>query len=141
MIRIVGMKSNLLVTIVFDENSDIEKQIDAESAVKNQIIKDLQHLVADKEIKHFAVADDEVIDKKLTQERKAGKWIVDDEEHGRIWHCHCSNCKKDPQDYIGGSENWWLVRLPEYCPNCGSQNKSAITKKQGSSIFIDRTIE
>lgn len=55
--------------------------------------------------------------------RKVGKWIIDDEEHGRIWHCHCSNCKKDPQDYIGGSENWWLVRLPDYCPNCGSKNE------------------
>ena len=52
-------------------------------------------------------------------ERKKGKWIIDDKEGGKIWHCHCSNCKKDPQDYIGGSENWWLVRLPDYCPSCG----------------------
>lgn len=58
------------------------------------------------------------------EERKQGKWIIDDKEHGRIWHCHCSNCKKDPQDYIGGSENWWLVSLPDYCPNCGAKMES-----------------
>ena len=55
------------------------------------------------------------------QSRKVGKWIIDDKEQGRIWHCHCSNCKKDPQNCIGGTENWWLVRLPEYCPNCGAE--------------------
>jgi hypothetical protein len=57
----------------------------------------------------------------VTPTRKKGKWIIDDEELGRIWYCHCSNCKKDPQDYIGGTENWWLVRLPDYCPNCGAR--------------------
>lgn len=60
----------------------------------------------------------------VTPTRKKGKWIIDDEELGRIWHCHCSNCKKDPQDYIGGTENWWLVRLPDYCPNCGIKMES-----------------
>ena len=55
------------------------------------------------------------------EERKVGKWIIDDEEHGRIWHCHCPNCKKDPQDYIGGTENWWLIKLPNFCPNCGAE--------------------
>lgn len=64
----------------------------------------------------------EIVEEKMKDimvERKKGKWIIDDEELGRIWHCHCSNCKKDPQDYIGGTENWWLIRLPDYCPNCG----------------------
>ena len=52
---------------------------------------------------------------------KNGKWIIDDEEAGRIWKCHCSNCGKDPQDYISGTENWWLSRLPKYCPNCATE--------------------
>lgn len=56
--------------------------------------------------------------------QKKGKWIIDDEEKGIIWHCHCSNCKKDPQDYIGGTENWWLVRLPDHCPKCGVEMES-----------------
>ncbi len=120
-------KVNYLVTLAFDENTDIEKQIDTEYAVKTYIKNGLQ-LIAGREIKHFVIADDKMISEKLTQERKTGKWIIDDEEHGRIWHCHCSNCKKDPQDYIGGSENWWLVRLPDYCPNCGSQNQNAVAE-------------
>ena len=49
-----------------------------------------------------------------------GEWVIDDKEGDKIWHCHCSNCQKDPQDYVGGTENWWLVRLPDYCPNCGA---------------------
>lgn len=122
------IKSNLLVTMVFDKDSGIEKQVDTESALKNQIIKNLQHLMAGKEIKHFVIADNEVINEKLTQEHKVGKWIIDDEEDGRIWNCHCSNCKKDPKDFIGGPENWWLVRLPDYCPTCGSYNQNLIAE-------------
>lgn len=56
--------------------------------------------------------------------RGKGKWIIDDKEYGRIWKCHCSKCGKDPQIYIGGSENWWLVRLPKYCPTCGKEMES-----------------
>lgn len=56
----------------------------------------------------------------LEKEPKTGHWIIDDKEGNRIWHCHCSECNKDPQDYIGGTENWWLVRLPNNCPNCGA---------------------
>lgn len=56
--------------------------------------------------------------------RPKAKWIIDDKEYSRIWHCHCSKCKKDPQDHIGGSEDWWLVRLPNYCPNCGAEMES-----------------
>ena len=54
---------------------------------------------------------------------REGEWIIDDEEYGRIWQCHCSNCKKDPQDYIGGTEDWWLVHLPNNCPHCGAKIK------------------
>ena len=60
----------------------------------------------------------------VTPTRQKAKWIVDDKEYNRIWHCHCSKCKKDPQDYIGGTENWWLVRLPKFCPNCGAEMES-----------------
>lgn len=63
--------------------------------------------------------------KKLSAEKtveKTGEWIIDDEEDGRIWECHCSNCKEDPLDFVHGTENWWIVDLPKYCPNCGSKN-------------------
>ena len=59
------------------------------------------------------------------QEPRKGYWILTDVEGNRVWHCNCSECSKDPQDYIGGSENWWLIKtkLPKYCPNCGSDNR------------------
>ena len=62
---------------------------------------------------------------KTVEERKQGEWIIDDKEGSRIWHCHCSNCKKDPQDYIGGSENWWLIKLPSFCPNCSADMRGS----------------
>ena len=60
----------------------------------------------------------------LEQEPKTGHWILTDVEGYKVWHCNCSECGKDPQDYIGGSENWWLIKnnLPKFCPNCGSNN-------------------
>ena len=53
--------------------------------------------------------------------QKSGKWIIDQKEGYRIWHCHCSKCNKDPQDFIGGSEDWWVIRLSDFCPNCGAK--------------------
>ena len=52
-----------------------------------------------------------------------GEWIIDDMDSGiltRIWACHCSICGKDPQTDISGTENWWLDKLPNFCPNCGA---------------------
>lgn len=60
----------------------------------------------------------------VTPIRPKGHWVLTDVEGYRVWHCHCSECGKDPQDYIGGSENWWLIKskLPKFCPTCGSNN-------------------
>jgi hypothetical protein len=60
-------ETNFLVTLVFDENADIRKQINTEHSFRNEIIKYLQHLVIGKEIKHFVVADDAVINEKLKE--------------------------------------------------------------------------
>jgi hypothetical protein len=67
---------------------------------------------------------DEVI-KKVMPIKPKGHWILTNVEGNRVWHCNCSECGKDPQDYIGGSENWWLIKskLPKYCSNCGSDNR------------------
>jgi Zn finger protein HypA/HybF involved in hydrogenase expression len=61
----------------------------------------------------------------VVQEHRKGHWILTDVEGNRIWFCNCSECGKDPQDYISGTENWWLTKskLPNYCPNCGSDNR------------------
>jgi hypothetical protein len=59
------------------------------------------------------------------QEPRKGHWILTDVEGNKVWHCHCSECGKDPQNYVGGSENWWLMKnnLPKFCPSCGSDNR------------------
>lgn len=62
-------ETNFLVTLVFDEDTDIRKQVNTEHSFKNEIVKDLQYLVRGKEIKHFVVADDAVINEKLKQNR------------------------------------------------------------------------
>lgn len=100
-------KANLLVTMVFDENLDMRKQINTELELKNEITKDLQHLMTGREIKHFVIADDEVINKKLTQERKVGKWI--DKE--KIMFPICSKC------------GLTSVEKYSFCPNCGAKMK------------------
>lgn len=51
--------------------------------------------------------------------RPHGEWEIDS-EYGRIYHLFCSECKKDVEDYISGSENWWLNSVPKFCPNCGA---------------------
>ena len=61
----------------------------------------------------------------VTPIRPKGHWILTDVEGNKVWHCHCSECGKDPQNYVGGSENWWLIKnnLPKFCPSCGSDNR------------------
>ena len=56
-----------------------------------------------------------------------GEW-KQDIEYGRIYHCVCSVCNKDVDDYISGSENWWLNSLPNFCPNCGADMREGDEK-------------
>lgn len=50
-----------------------------------------------------------------------GELEIVDAEGWKIWNCVCTECGHDPQEYIGGTENWWLRKqhLPNFCPNCG----------------------
>jgi len=60
------------------------------------------------------------IDNAPTVEQPTGEWEIVDAEGGKIWNCVCTECGHDPQEYINGSENWWLTKyLPKFCPNCG----------------------
>lgn len=58
---------------------------------------------------------------KALEERPTGEWEIVDAEGSKIWNCVCTECGHDPQEYIGGTENWWLrkTHLPNFCPNCG----------------------
>ena len=57
-----------------------------------------------------------------TIDRPHGEWKLDC-EWGCFFHCVCSKCNADVMKYISGSENWWLNSLPNFCPNCGSDNR------------------
>jgi len=61
----------------------------------------------------------------VTPIRPKGHWILTDVEGSKVWQCSCSNCNKDPIWFVGGSENWWLIKnkLPKFCPSCGSDNR------------------
>ena len=55
-----------------------------------------------------------------------GYWIGLDIEGYKIYDCKCSKCSKNPLDLVYGSENWWMIELPKYCPNCGSEMETDI---------------
>lgn len=62
-----------------------------------------------------------VVAENATSDRPQGEWEIVDAEGTKIWNCVCTECGHDPQEYIGGSEDWWLrkTHLPNFCPNCG----------------------
>lgn len=69
-----------------------------------------------------------------------GHWIIEVDILNRIHHCRCSKCNKDPQDYVEGTEDWWLGKLPNYCPTCGEnmiidENKDNINKSSIRKIY------
>lgn len=110
-------KSNLLVTMIFDENSDIRKQVDTEHEAIAYIRNGLQHAIVGKEIKHFVIVDDEVINEKLTQERKIGKWIY----NSGIQNWECSECGETPKTmgYVGTSA--FMTEHFKFCNHCGAE--------------------
>ena len=63
----------------------------------------------------------------FNEERPKGKWEIVDEEGGKIWNCVCTKCGHDPQEYIGGTEDWWLRKpLPNYCSRCGADMRGIV---------------
>ena len=56
----------------------------------------------------------------LEQESKIGHWIDDDDRMGRSIYI-CSECNEHADKFIGGTEDWWDLEKPNYCPNCGAK--------------------
>ena len=59
------------------------------------------------------------------QEPKTGHWIDDNEneidaQYGRHLY-RCSKCNEYADMFIGGTEDWWDLEKPNYCPNCGAK--------------------
>ena len=56
---------------------------------------------------------------------KTGHWIDDNEneldaQYGRHLY-KCSECNTYANDYVGGTEDWWDIKKPNYCPNCSAK--------------------
>lgn len=54
---------------------------------------------------------------------KTGHWIDDNEneidaQYGRHLY-KCSECNEYADMFVGGTEDWWDIEKPNYCPNCG----------------------
>ena len=59
----------------------------------------------------------------LEQEPKTVHWIDDNEneidaQYGRHLY-KCSECNEYANAFVGGTEDWWDLEKPNYCPNCG----------------------
>ena len=64
----------------------------------------------------------------LEQEPKTGYWIDDNEneidaQYG-IHRYKCSECNEYADKFVGGTEDWWDLEKPNYCPNCGAKMES-----------------
>ena len=52
-------------------------------------------------------------------DREKGKWLIADDIPSI-----CSNCRANwIDDYVDSSELYFTGKIPNYCPNCGSDNR------------------
>lgn len=59
-------------------------------------------------------------------EPKSGKWRDIATELDASFKRHdfvCSECAHTANYFVGGSEDWWDMEKPNYCPNCGAKMK------------------
>lgn len=61
----------------------------------------------------------------LKKDPKIGHWVDDNEyeidaQYGRH-HYKCSECNEYADKFIGGTEDWWNLEKPNYCPWCGAK--------------------
>ena len=75
---------------------------------------------------------------KYIVEKSKGYWLDLDIEGYNIYNCKCSKCSKSPLNFVGGYEVWWMLELPKYCPNCGSEMETDIETNKKIDAFIDK---
>ena len=61
----------------------------------------------------------------VTPAEKVGRWIDDnkdeiDAQYGRHLY-RCQICNKYAEYFVGGTEDWWDIEKPNYCPSCGAK--------------------
>jgi len=57
---------------------------------------------------------------KLEAEPKHGHWVLESDSEPYNEYV-CSVCGTRASSFIGGSEMWYCLSKPHFCPNCGSR--------------------
>lgn len=60
----------------------------------------------------------------VTPEEKTGHWIDEADNIDALFDRHkykCSKCGELANYFVGGSEDWWNLIKPNFCPNCGAK--------------------
>ena len=111
-----------------------------------KLIIDIPKYVYDLASKEDIIVDAD-IDKVVTAlkdskpyEEKTGYWEDDlenevDSRYGRhLYKCSC--CGAYAHDFVGGTEDWWDMTAPNFCPSCGA--KMSHDKAVGNVVMLCR---
>lgn len=53
-----------------------------------------------------------------------GRWEDMSDKFDKGKDLRCSICRRRASNFVGGSEDWWDMWEPYYCPNCGAKMDS-----------------
>ena len=57
-----------------------------------------------------------------------------DSDYGKHFY-QCPKCFREALYFVGGTEDWWCVEKPHFCPNCGADMRKPKTNDL-SEIFV-----
>ena len=55
------------------------------------------------------------------EEVKHGYWEDMSDKYDKGKDLRCSLCHRRASSFVGGSEDWWDMWEPDYCPHCGAK--------------------
>ena len=58
--------------------------------------------------------------KTINDEPRRGRWVVESDSEPYTEYI-CSACGTRASSFIGGTEMWYCLSKPNYCPNCGAR--------------------
>lgn len=66
---------------------------------------------------------------KMDSVENKGEWIETYDEIDARYSRHgykCPKCDKFAHYFVGGSEDWWDIEKPNFCPNCGADMRGEV---------------